>query len=64
LNTDQQETVWKVGELLSVVLTVQTTVHLQHPVFLRHPELRGVRHGRLGRRRRRARRAVFRLDLE
>lgn len=58
-NTDQQDTVWTVGDLLSVVLTVQTTVHLRHPVFGRHPALRGVRHGR-----QRRRRAVFRLDLE
>jgi hypothetical protein len=75
-NTDQQETVWTVGEVLSVILTVQTTVHIRHPVFAHHPELLGreVDHGRRGqrqqqrqRRRRRVRRGhryVFRLVLE
>lgn len=70
-NTDQQDTVWTVGEVLSVVLTIQTTVRLLHPVFAHHPELLGVgqqaaghgRHGRV-RARRRRHRAVFRLVLE
>lgn len=64
---DQQETVWTVGDLLSVVLTIQTTVRARHPVFARHPELLGHRQQQHGRRRagRRARRrAVFRLVLE
>ena len=69
-NTDQQETVWTVGEVLSVVLTIQTTVRIRHPVFAQHPELLGQQQAHHGRRRpiRRAggrlRRAVFRLVLE
>jgi hypothetical protein len=39
--TDQQETVWTLGDILSVILTIQTTVRIQHPVFVRHPELLG-----------------------
>lgn len=38
---DQQETVWALGEILSVIVTVQTTVHIRHPVFVHHPELLG-----------------------
>jgi len=69
-NTDQQETVWTVGELLSVILTVQTTVRVNHPVFTNHPELLPGRHGARGQQPRRrqagrpSRRAVFSLDLE
>jgi len=69
-NTDQQETVWTLGELLSVILTVQTTVRVNHPVFTHHPELLQGRHGardqhpRRQQAGRRSRRAVFSLDLE
>jgi hypothetical protein len=70
--TDQQETVWTLGDILSVILTIQTTVRIQHPVFVRHPELLGrvpEHHGGQPRRRgrrgaRRGLRQVFRLVLE
>jgi len=64
--TDQQASEWTVGEILSVVVSVQTTVRLTHPVFHIHPQLlgHGVRRQQGRRQRRQAIRAVFRLNLE
>lgn len=64
--TDQQNTEWAVSEILSVVVSVQTTVRLTHPVFHIHPQLlgHGVRRQQGRRQRRQAIRAVFRLNLE
>lgn len=73
---DQQETVWTVGDILSIIISFQCTVTPGHPIFTLHPELgghhlpppqigrRGQRNG--GRQRgaaRGTRRAVFRLNL-
>jgi hypothetical protein len=41
-----QDSVWRFERLISVVVSFQITVHLNHPVFVRHPQLR--HHGRTG----------------
>lgn len=46
---DQKDTSWSVGEILSVIISVQTTVRLGHPVFQRHPQLGGNDHEDPGR---------------
>ena len=68
--TQGKDSVWSVGELLSIIITVQATVRLRHPVFLRHPDLLGPDHGgndrgRGGNRGPHARRrTVFRMALD
>lgn len=69
--TDEKESVWTLGEVLSVIISFQSTLRLDHPIFTQRPALLG-RHGGgeeedRGRGRRgaaRTRRTVFRLDLE
>jgi hypothetical protein len=39
-----QDSVWRFQRLISAVVSFQTTLHLNHPVFLRRPQLR--HHGR------------------
>lgn len=41
-----QDSVWRFERLISVVISFQTTLHLSHPFFVRHPEFR--QHGRGG----------------
>ena len=41
-----QDSVWRFERLISVVISFQTTLHLNHPFFVRHPQLR--HHGRTG----------------
>jgi hypothetical protein len=41
-----QESVWRFERLISVVVTFQTSLHLNHPIFERHPHFR--QHGRGG----------------
>lgn len=62
---DDKESVWTLGDVLSVIVSFQATLRLEHGIFRRHPELSGA--GGLQRPRRgapRTRRTVFRLDLE
>lgn len=68
---DQQETVWSVGDVLSIIVSFQCTVHVRHQVFNRRPQLRGRddppaadENGRGRRGGQRSRRTVFRLNLE
>lgn len=56
------ESAWSVGEILSVVVSIQGTARTSHVVFRNHPTLLG--HGRAERRGRQAQRSVFRMDLE
>lgn len=42
-----QDSVWRFDRLISVVISFQTTLHLSHPLFVRHPEFRR-HHGRSG----------------
>ena len=68
--TQGKDSVWSVSELLSVIITVQATVRIRHPVFLRHPDLLGPDHGGNGqggggnRGPRVRQRTVFRLALD
>lgn len=41
-----QDSVWRFQRLISVVISFQTTLHLSHPLFVRHPKFR--QHGRGG----------------
>ena len=45
-NVEGQESVWKFERLISVVISFQTSLHLSHPLFVRHPNFR--QHGRGG----------------
>jgi len=41
-----QDSEWRFERLISVVISIQTTLHLNHPFFVRHPHFR--QHGRTG----------------
>jgi hypothetical protein len=42
-----QESVWRFERLISVVISFQTTLHMNHPFFVRNPHFR-QQHGRTG----------------
>jgi hypothetical protein len=60
--TSGVESAWTVGQILSVVVSIQATARTNHVVFRNHPTLLG--HGGAQRQGRQAQRSVFRLDLE
>lgn len=59
-----KESAWNLGQILSVVVSIQCTARTSHVVFRNHPTLLG--HGRAAaaaRRESQVQRAVFRMDL-
>lgn len=54
-----RNSVWNLGELLSIVVSVQSTVHTNHSIFQNHPEL-----FQYGGNRAQYRRSVFRLYFD
>lgn len=44
-----RDSVWNLGDILSIIVTVQSTVHQDHIIFQRHPELLNQHGGRFKR---------------
>lgn len=64
---DEKESTWTLGDILSVIISFQATLRLEHSIFTSHPELAGrpgPRNADGPRGRPRTRRTVFRLDLD